>query len=131
MQADARSTLERALAAWSVAGESPGTAHTRLQHEQLIASSFDPVDCTNTPTGKFQVASRGLRVRDAVYFVVVDDLDPATPNLATMIREDGRWALKALKFQCLSCFGTGVIGITPCDVCGATGWGLQEAEWLE
>jgi hypothetical protein len=119
----ARTTLLRILEKWASVGEDAAVAADRLQG--YLSEDFDTADLANRPNQRFDLVSRALLTEDTARIVVRESTAPETPNLATMICEhDGTWRLKAFKFQCATCFGTGVDGTEPCNVCGATGWGL-------
>jgi hypothetical protein len=122
--------LKRVLGRWARAGEDPALARARLADD--VTSEFDVMDLANVPATAFTVASRALIVGRHAKVVVVDAAEPSIPHLALLRScNDGRWRLASLRFQCASCFGTGTLGLEPCDVCGATGWGLAASIWLE
>lgn len=123
----ARATLLSILKQWPTRGEDVRAASARLRRH--LTDDFDIADLSNTPGDHFDVVSRTLRVGDQAKFIVSESGDPGVLNLATMRgSEHGEWRLESLKFQCATCFGTGVNGADPCDVCGATGWGLIDGE---
>jgi len=122
--------LKRILGNWARRGEDLHAARERLGDDVLAA--FKDGDLANLPRTAFTEVSRALVVGRQAKVVVADPADLESPNLAVLILcDDGRWRLESLSFQCASCFGSGVLGLEPCDVCGATGWGLVESNWAE
>lgn len=123
----ARATLLSILEQWPAKGEDARAASARLR--QYLVDDFDIADLSNTPAEQFDVVSRTLRIGDQAKFIVSESGDPGALNLATMRgSRHGEWRLESFKFQCATCFGTGIHGADPCDVCGATGWGLRDGE---
>ena len=125
----ARDVLLWLLAAWPRKDEPVDVALTRLAPK--LDPAFDPIDLANRPSGSFDRVSRELRVGDLAKFVVSAAADPENVSLA-VLRQDssGRWKLGSFKFQCASCFGSGVLEGEPCDTCGACGWGLRDGQLI-
>lgn len=118
--------MKAILATWPRKPESPDDAARRLG--QFLADDFDIADLANTPHGDFDVISRGLQVGSEAIFVVRESVDPNVPNLARLKRgPDQIWRLTSFKFQCQTCFGSGIYGNEPCNVCGTEGWGIKES----
>lgn len=125
----ARDVLLWLLAAWPRRGDSADVAFNGLA--QKLDPAFDKSDLANTPSGSFDRVSRELRVGDMAKFVVSEAADPESLSLAVLRRDSSaRWKLVSFKFQCASCFGTGVLDGEPCDTCGASGWGLQAGQLI-
>ena len=126
---DPKAALVALLEQWPSATEKPEDAYRRLGSR--LAPSFALADLANVPHVAFDRISRILLVKDRAKALVTESSDPNALNLATLVRSGDAWLLTSFKFQCVTCFGTGVDGDTPCNVCGAEGWGVAEGDLLE
>jgi hypothetical protein len=126
---DARDVLLWLLAAWPRSGDSVDVAFVKLARK--LDPGFDKSDLANIPPRGFDRVSRELRVGDMAKFVVSEGADSESLSLA-VLRQDpsGAWKLVSFKFQCASCFGSGVLDGEPCDTCGASGWGLGDGQLI-
>lgn len=117
-------TLKRIMLMWPK-NRLEGDESTKNRFEGLITKDFNYADFANVANGEFSIFSKVLIVGNQAKILVYDSKTPVQPNLAVLVKgDDEEWRLKLFWFQCNCCFGTGVDGKDPCDVCGATGWGL-------
>src|SRR5258708_7554797 len=122
------SILLNILSQWPKSGEDPAEARTRLSED--LTDDFATVDLANAAHTSYTIVSRILITGSVAKALVFDASDLNSPNLAVLVRDDrNRWRLQSFKFQCASCFGTGVLNDEPCNVCGATGWGIADGRF--
>jgi hypothetical protein len=120
--------LQEIMAKWPDKNEGLDRESLEEKFFGYLADDFDFSNFANRPSGTFSVFSNVLLIGATAKILVYDTQYPEYPSLAVLKRtDDGRWRLKAFLFQCLSCFGTGILSpIEPCGTCGATGWGLVD-----
>lgn len=88
--------------------------------KDLVTSDFDVLDLASTISGVAQISE----VEVAADSTTIDFLDfDDTPYRAIFKSQSGDWKLKALKFQCPVCFGTGINEGETCIGCSGIGWG--------
>lgn len=118
--------LKEIMAMWPKGQEDDEILRQRFSGD--ITDDFDYVSFSNRARGEFSIFSKELVIGDEAKVLVYDSKESEYPNLATLIRSsDGEWRLKSFLFQCVSCFGVGVLSDgNPCNTCGATGWGLAK-----
>ena len=95
---------------------------------EYLSSDFKYVDFTVPINPKEAEILGGLEVNGIKKFIIHD---PSPPKLALLVKEGGKWKLQLITYQCLTCFGNGIMFTGgPCDTCGGTGWGdLGEVEF--
>jgi hypothetical protein len=89
--------------------------------KDLLASDFDAIDLATTISGVAEISDVQIDTGSAtIEFLDFDD----TPHRAMFKQtQSGEWKLKALKFQCPVCFGTGINDGEKCVGCSGVGWG--------
>lgn len=118
--------LQEIMARWPGRNDDSSEESLKERLSGYLADDFEFSDLANRPDGAFSIFSKALLIGRMAKILVYDTKLPDYPNLAVLQKtDDGRWLLKAFLFQCLSCFGTGILSPEePCGTCGATGWGL-------
>jgi hypothetical protein len=116
--------LQEIMARWPGKDDNSDDESFKERLSGYLADEFDFSNLTIRPDGTFSIFSKALLIGKIAKILVFDSKWPDYPRLAIMQKtDDGRWLLKAFVFQCLSCFGTGVLAPEePCGACGATGW---------
>jgi hypothetical protein len=120
--------LQEIMARWPRKNDDSSDESLKERLSGYLADDFDFSDFASTPYGAFSIFSKALVIGRIAKILVYDTQDPDYPKLAVLQKtDDGRWLLKAFLFECLSCFGTGILSPEePCGACGATGWGLAD-----
>jgi len=124
--------LTQIMSKWPNRNKEISIGKTANDLRDYLTKDFDLSNFSNRPFGTFSIFSKVLIIGDVAKVVVFDSAErQGVPNLAVFKREeDGLWRLDKFLFQCVSCFGTGILfDDNPCDTCGATGWGL--VDWVK
>jgi hypothetical protein len=88
----------------------------------LVTEEFDPADLLCRASGVRRIVKVSTEAAD---FVVEFEDSSGEPYRAILRQADlGRWSIRALKFQCSLCFGTGQNDGSECLLCQGTGWGV-------
>lgn len=120
--------LEEFLNAWPKRSETFNEQAFAKKFAARLTDNFDFSNLANRPFERLVVGSSALLLGRTAKFLVYDTKFPDYPNLAVLQEgADGQWRLQAFLFECVNCFGTGVLAPAElCGTCGATGWGLAD-----
>jgi hypothetical protein len=123
-------TLKMIFSLWPKNDDEFLTAKESLQ--PFLDSRFDLSDFCSYPIFHFSIFSDAWLENDMAKVLVYDPKDGTYPHLATLVLSDkGTWKLRSFRFLCVTCFGTGMHGEGPCEVCGLTGWGMSAGTLLK
>jgi hypothetical protein len=118
----ALATLRRALSFWPKS-ETEKDLRSNADLAALVTPDFNVVDFQNPLSAVRSV----VRVEDAQGGKHVEfEGNDGYPYRAMLVRSpNSEWRLRALKFQCPACFGTGENLGTTCTLCDGEGWGAS------
>jgi hypothetical protein len=97
-------------------------ASSKADLGDLVSPDFDEVDLLNEIVAPVEVDDVTVEPPSVVRVYFHDSTGER--NRAEFVGSSEReWKLRALKFQCPVCFGTGTNDDAPCIGCGGIGWG--------